>query len=154
MSRPRAPNPGPPNPPTDPPTRTLRPDHWGPTVTPPNMAPTGDTKRRQGCRSPSHKLQRLIRNNPKPIRHMRVTKFQSIRPSRYVREKRQCWSQLSTGAYGRKAVFQPSHQGGPIQEKMIPLFDFLGPKLNFFSLTVCKSEQYLQNGSEKLVLLP
>ena len=30
-----------------------------------------------------------------------------------------------------------------------PLFDFLGPKLNFFSLTVCKSEQYLKKWQRK-----
>ena len=43
---------------------------------------------------------------------------------------------------------------GAMYQKLIPLFDFLGPKLNFFSLTVCKSEQYLKNGREKTVLLP
>ena len=47
--------------------------------------------------------------------------------------KRKCWSQLSTGAYGRKAVFRLSREIGTIQEK----FDFLGPKVNFFLLTVC-----------------
>ena len=41
------------------------------------------------------------------------------------------------GAYGRNAVFRPSHFAGTIHEKLIPLFDFLGPKQNFFSLTVC-----------------
>ena len=35
------------------------------------------------------------------------------------------------------AVFRPSHLAGTIHEKLIPLFDFLGPKQNFFSLTVC-----------------
>ena len=28
------------------------------------------------------------------------------------RKKRKCWSQLSTGAYGRKAVFRPSRLNG------------------------------------------
>ena len=85
---------------------------------------------------------------------MRVSRFPSIWPLRYGREIRKCWSQLSTGAYEGKAVFRPFCLVGPIQEKMIPLFDFLGPKLNFFSLTVCSYDQYLRNGSEKFVLLP
>ena len=38
--------------------------------------------------------------------------------------------------------------------RLVPLFDFLGPNLNFFSLTVCTLEQYLKNGSENTVLLP
>ena len=56
--------------------------------------------------------------------------------------------------YGGKAVFRPFRVIGAIYQKLIPLFDFFGPKLNFFSLTVCRSEQYLKNGSEKLILVP
>ena len=43
---------------------------------------------------------------------------------------------VDIGAYGRKAVFRPSLVIGTIQQKLMPLFDFLGPKLNLFSLTV------------------
>ena len=53
------------------------------------------------------------------------------------------------GGYGGKAVFRPFRVMEAMYQKLIPLFDFLGPKLNFFSLTVCRSEQYLKNGSEK-----
>ena len=56
--------------------------------------------------------------------------------------------------YGGKAVFQPFRVIEAMYQKLIPLFDFLGPKLNFFSLTVCRSEQYLKNGSQKTVLVP
>ena len=59
-----------------------------------------------------------------------------------------------TGAYGAKAFFLPSRLIGAVHQKMIPLFDSLGPKLNFFSLTVCRLEQYLQNGAGKTVSLP
>ena len=68
---------------------------------------------------------------------MRVSNFLTIWPSRYTHEKRKCWSQLSTGACGGKAFFRPSHVKGAKHQILIPLFDFLGPKVNFFSLTVC-----------------
>ena len=58
------------------------------------------------------------------------------------------------GGYGGKAVFRPFRVIEAMYQKLIPLFDFLGPKLNFFSFTVCRSEQYLKNGSEKTVLVP
>ena len=58
------------------------------------------------------------------------------------------------GCYGGKAVFRPFRVIEDMYQKLIPLFDFLGPKLNFFLLTVCRSEQYLKNGSENTVLLP
>ena len=38
------------------------------------------------------------------IRNMRVSKLPPIRLSRYGREKRKCWSQLSIGAYGTKGL--------------------------------------------------
>ena len=50
---------------------------------------------------------------------MQVSAFPSMRPSRYGREKRKCWSQLSTGAYGRKVVFLLSCLIGTIHHKMI-----------------------------------
>ena len=68
------------------------------------------------------------------IRSMRVSAFPSIWPSGYARKKRKCWCQLSTGAYGGKAIFRPSHVIGAMHQKLIPLFDFWRPKLNFFLL--------------------
>ena len=37
---------------------------------------------------------------------------------------------------------------------MMALSVIMGPKENFFTLTVCTLDQNLQNGSEKFVLLP
>ena len=58
----------------------------------------------------------------------------SIRPSRYGREKRQCWSQIALAPMGEKRIFRLFRVIGAMYQKIIPLFDFLGPKLNFFSL--------------------
>ena len=62
-------------------------------------------------------------------------------------------TKLHWGLWG-KSGFSALPTIEAMYQKLIPLFDFLGPKLNFFSLTVCKSEQYLKNWSEKTVLLP
>ena len=91
---------------------------------------------------------------PLPSRSMLVSEFPLIRPSRYVREKRKCWSQLSTGAYGSKWVFWLYRLIGSSQQKMIILMDIWGLKHNFFLLTVCTLDQYLKYGSEMLVSLP
>ena len=60
---------------------------------------------------------------------------------------------LHLGLWG-KSVFSALPYARGYVPKIEILFDFLGPKLNFFSLTVCKSEHFLKNGSEKTVLLP
>ena len=39
------------------------------------------------------------------IRSMRVLEFPSIRPSRYGREKRKCWSQIALAGMGGKQFF-------------------------------------------------
>ena len=61
---------------------------------------------------------------------------------------------VSTGAYGSKWGIWPYRLIGSSQLKIIILMDIWGLKHNFFSLTVCTLDQYLKNGSEKLVLVP
>ena len=60
----------------------------------------------------------------------------------------------SIGAYGGKVGFRPSSVIRTFEQNIKIMAGKLGPKLNFFSLTVCRLEQYLTNGSEKIVLLP
>ena len=56
--------------------------------------------------------------------------------------------------YGRKGVPQPPRIFGTSEQKNITPTPFSRPKQNFFSLTVCTLEQYLQNGNENKILLP
>ena len=56
-------------------------------------------------------------------------------------------------AYGRKGVIPAHRIFGTADEKMMTPTVFLGPKHNFYSLTVCNLDQYLRNGSEKSDLL-
>ena len=55
------------------------------------------------------------------------------------------------GAYGRKAVLQPSLVSGTSLQRMRVMMGTYGPRANFFSLTVCKLEQYLKSYSENAV---
>ena len=47
-----------------------------------------------------------------------------------------------TGAYGRKGLFRPSQVVWTSELNMMALSDIMGPKQNFFSLTVCTLDQY------------
>ena len=80
---------------------------------------------------------------------MLVSKFLSIRPSRDRPKKMEMLVSLCFGAYGREWGFWPSCLIGRSEQKIISDVDFVGPKQNFYSLTVCTLEQYLKNGSEK-----
>ena len=53
------------------------------------------------------------------------------------------------GEYGRAVVSGPSRIFGKSEQNIITPTPFLRPKHNFYSLTVCNLDQYLQNGSEK-----
>ena len=57
-------------------------------------------------------------------------------------------------AYGRNGVNPAPRIFGTSDEKMMTPTLFLGPKHNFYSLTVCRLDQYLPNGSENTALLP
>ena len=57
-------------------------------------------------------------------------------------------------AYGRKGVTPVPRIFGTSDRKITAPTFFLRPKSNFFSLTFCRLEQYLQNGTENKVLLP
>ena len=79
---------------------------------------------------------------------MRVSKFQSIRTSRYICEKRKCCSYSAlTPMRGFPALI------GISQQKLMTLFEFRGPKPNFFSHTISALDQYLKNDSENTILL-
>ena len=56
-------------------------------------------------------------------------------------------------AFGRKGVIPAPRIFGTSDEKMITPTVFLGPKHNFYSLTVCSLDQYLLHSSEKTGLL-
>ena len=70
------------------------------------------------------------------------------------RSRPEVGSTKCTDAYGRKGVTPAPRIFGTSDRKMMTPTVFMGPKHNFYSLTVCRLEQYLQNGSEKKVLLP
>ena len=57
-------------------------------------------------------------------------------------------------AYGRRGVSRPSLVIWNSNQNISVNTDFLSPKQNFYSLTVCRLDQYLLNGSENTVLLP
>ena len=57
-------------------------------------------------------------------------------------------------AYGRKRVSSFSRNFDTSQQKNTPPTDILRPIPNFYSLTVCRLEQYLQKGTEIKVLPP
>ena len=52
-------------------------------------------------------------------------------------------------AYGTKGVISAPRIFDTSDEKMMTPTVFLGPKHNFYLLTVCRLNQYLPNGSEK-----
>ena len=62
-------------------------------------------------------------------------------------------NRFRTDAHGRKGVPPFSRIFGTSKRKITPPTIFLRPKHNFFSLTVCSLEQYLQNGSENKMFL-
>ena len=53
------------------------------------------------------------------------------------------------GAYGRIWGFLPCRRIDGSKQRFGTIIAFLGPKQNFFLLTVCRSEQYFKNGGEK-----
>ena len=59
------------------------------------------------------------------------------------------------GAYRRESFSSPppTHVIGSSGHKIIALTEYFAVKQNFFSLTVCTLDQYLQNYSIMLVLL-
>ena len=59
------------------------------------------------------------------------------------------WQMKCIDAYGRKGVSPAPQIFGTSDGKMMTPTVFLGPKHNFYSLTVCRLNQYLPNGSEK-----
>ena len=57
------------------------------------------------------------------------------------------------GASDKKGLPPAPRFVGTSKQKITPPTIFLRPKHNFFSLTVCSLEQYLQNGSENKIFL-
>ena len=72
----------------------------------------------------------------------------------YGREKTEMLVPNCIGSYGSKAVSWPPCVIRISEQKIRVMTGKLGLKLNFFSLTVCRLDQYLTNGSENTVLLP
>ena len=58
------------------------------------------------------------------------------------------------GACGEKGVPRVSRIFGTSSLKKTPPTNIFRTKQNFYTLTVCRLEQYLQNGNENKVLLP
>ena len=56
-------------------------------------------------------------------------------------------------AYGSRGVSRPSLVIGNSNQNISANTELLSPKQNFYSLTVCRLDQYLLNGSENTVLL-
>ena len=56
---------------------------------------------------------------------------------------------IGASASGEKGVPPAPRIFGTCEQKTITPTDILRPKLNFFSLTVCRLDQYLPNCSEK-----
>ena len=63
-------------------------------------------------------------------------------------------SRFPIEAYGSRGVSRPSLVIGYSNQNISANTDLLSPKQNFYSLTVCRLDQYLLNGSENTVLLP
>ena len=57
-------------------------------------------------------------------------------------------------AYGSRGVSRPSLVIRNSNQNVCAITDLLSPKQNFFSLTVCRLDQYLLNSSKNTVLLP
>ena len=57
-------------------------------------------------------------------------------------------------AYGSRGVSRPSLVIGNSNQNVCAITDLLSPKQNFFSLTVCKLDQYLLHSSKNTVFLP
>ena len=55
---------------------------------------------------------------------------------------------------GRKGVAPAPRIFDTSDQKLMTPTVFVGPKHNFYSLTVCRLDQYLPNGSENTALLP
>ena len=57
------------------------------------------------------------------------------------------------GAIGQKGVPPAPRIFGTSEQQIITPTHILRPELNFFSLTVCRLDQYLPNGGEKTDVL-
>ena len=85
---------------------------------------------------------------------MRVSEFPSTQMLRYGRENRKCWSQIALASMGGKQVFFPSYVIGASCQNIMAPTDCQWPQQNCYSRAVCTLDQYLQSGSEIIVLLP